>query len=264
MNVLTTLIDELKSSQSFMFSVAFITESGLASLKSHLLDLHMVGIQGRILTSTYQFFNKPKIFSELLKLKNVDVRIAETEGFHSKGYIFNHGTYNSLIVGSSNLTANALKVNYEWNVKLTSLENGELVDHFRNQFEEMWLKAKPLTERWIAEYSNTYQSRELPIVAEHPEKYQVNHLAEALEIQPNKMQAAALKGIQSIREQGEKRALIVSATGERVIIVTGCINALRSRVSGTLVNMIHALLRVIKYNYCKQCMRSKDVLALQY
>ena len=54
------------------------------------------------------------------------------------------------------------------------------------------------------------------------------------------------------------------STGERVIIVTGCINALRSRVSGTLVNMIHALLRVIKYNYCKQCMRSKDVLALQY
>lgn len=35
-------------------------------------------------------------------------------------------------------------------------------------------------------------------------------------------------------------------TGERVIIVTGCINALRSRVLGTLVNMIHALLRVIR------------------
>ena len=58
--------------------------------------------------------------------------------------------------------------------------------------------------------------------------------------------------------------VVVASTGERVIIVTGCINALRSRVSGTLVNMIHALLRVIKYNYCKQCMRSKDVLALQY
>ena len=40
--------------------------------------------------------------------------------------------------------------------------------------------------------------------------------------------------------------LIVAATGERVIIVTGCINALRSRVLGTLVNMIHALLRVIR------------------
>ena len=41
-------------------------------------------------------------------------------------------------------------------------------------------------------------------------------------------------------------ALLVIPTGERVIIVTGCINALRSRVSETLVNMIHALLRVIR------------------
>ena len=67
-----------------------------------------------------------------------------------------------------------------------------------------------------------------------------------------------------IINQKTSSAVIVLPTGERVIIVTGCINALRSRVSGTLVNMIHALLRVIKYNYCKQCMRSKDVLALQY
>ena len=65
-------------------------------------------------------------------------------------------------------------------------------------------------------------------------------------------------------KMANRHGLIAGATGERVIIVTGCINALRSRVSGTLVNMIHALLRVIKYNYCKQCMRSKDVLALQY
>ncbi len=124
-DVLTSLIDELKSCQSFMFSVAFITESGLAVLKSHLLDLHEKGINGRILTSTYQYFNQPKVFQELLKLKNVEVRIADVDGFHSKGYIFQHNTYYSLIVGSSNLSANALKVNYEWNVKLTSHENGE-------------------------------------------------------------------------------------------------------------------------------------------
>ena len=81
----------------------------------------------------------------------------------------------------------------------------------------------------------------------------------------------AIQGYNNIRLSGDlvkdlgKCSLdIEMETGERVIIVTGCINALRSRVSGTLVNMIHALLRVIKYNYCKQCMRSKDVLALQY
>ena len=77
-------------------------------------------------------------------------------------------------------------------------------------------------------------------------------------------QKEALENLEELREEGNSIALLYHATGERVIIVTGCINALRSRVSGTLVNMIHALLRVIKYNYCKQCMRSKDVLALQY
>ena len=77
-------------------------------------------------------------------------------------------------------------------------------------------------------------------------------------------QKMAIAAVCDSFEKGNRKALLVMATGERVIIVTGCINALRSRVSGTLVNMIHALLRVIKYNYCKQCMRSKDVLALQY
>lgn len=34
-NVLTSLLDELNHCESFFFSVAFITESGLATLKSH-------------------------------------------------------------------------------------------------------------------------------------------------------------------------------------------------------------------------------------
>ena len=38
-NVLSTIIDQLHNCQSFCISVAFITESGLASLKSHFYDL---------------------------------------------------------------------------------------------------------------------------------------------------------------------------------------------------------------------------------
>ncbi|KIL79387.1 DNA/RNA helicase of DEAD/DEAH box family [Bacillus badius] len=37
--VLTSIIEELHQSQTFIFSVAFITESGLATLKSCLWDL---------------------------------------------------------------------------------------------------------------------------------------------------------------------------------------------------------------------------------
>ncbi|WKA54478.1 DUF3427 domain-containing protein [Planococcus shixiaomingii] len=216
-NVLNTLLEELDHCQSFIFSVAFVTESGLATLKSHFLDLERKGIKGRILTSTFLNFNQPKVFKELLKITNVEVRLANKKGFHSKGYIFNHETHHSLIVGSSNLTANALKVNYEWNVKLTSLENGEIVNHFNDQFEDVWATSIPLTDEWIQTYESTYiplqYNREVSVVTDFPVAYQINAIEDALQITPNKMQQAALQEIQHVRESGNDRGLVISATG---------------------------------------------------
>ncbi len=216
-NVLSTILEELDQSKSFIFSVAFITESGLATLKSHFLDLYRKGVKGRILTSTFLQFNQPKVFRELMKIKNVEVRLTDLKGFHSKGYIFNHDTHYSLIVGSSNLTAHALKVNYEWNVKLTSLENGEIVHHFKRQFEEVWNQANVLTEGWIDEYEKTFiqtvETRELDHVIEMPTPYKTNAIEDALKIVPNKMQQAALQQIEAVREAGNDKGLIISATG---------------------------------------------------
>ena len=215
--VLTPLLDELENCNSFIFSVAFITESGLATLKSHFHDLKQKGIKGRILTSTFLNFNQPKVFKELMKIQNVEVRLTDLQGFHSKGYIFEHANYYSLIVGSSNLTAHALKVNYEWNVKLTSHENGEIVHHFKNQFEDVWMDAQRLTEQWIEEYEKDYKqlfnSKTVEQVIELPNQYQVNSLEDALKIVPNKMQQAALKEIQAVRDAGNDKGLVISATG---------------------------------------------------
>lgn len=216
-NVLSTLLEELESSQSFIFSVAFITESGLATLKSHLLDLGRKGIKGRILTSTFLNFNQPKVFRELMKIKNVEVRLTNLRGFHSKGYIFNHKSHYSLIIGSSNLTAHALKVNYEWNVKLTSHENGEIVHHFKDQFEEVWEDAQVLTEECIEQYEKTYKqildNKVIDQVEEFPAQYRVNPIEDALKIVPNKMQQAALQEIKALRDAGKEKGLIISATG---------------------------------------------------
>jgi superfamily II DNA or RNA helicase/HKD family nuclease len=216
-NVLNTLLEELNNCKSFLFSVAFITESGLATLKSVLMDLKQKGIHGRILTSTFLSFNQPKVFRELLKISNVEVRLTDIEGFHSKGYIFNNDNYYSLIVGSSNLTAQALKVNYEWNVKLTSHENGEIVHHFKNQFEEVWEGSRLLSEEWIEEYEETYgenvSNKVLEQVIEHPAQYNTNSIEEALKIVPNKMQQAALEQIQAVRNAGNDKGLVISATG---------------------------------------------------
>jgi hypothetical protein len=41
--------------------------------------------------------------------------------------------------------------------------------------------------------------------------------------------------LKKLRAEGADKGLVVAATGERVIIVTGCINALVSRVSETFI-----------------------------
>ena len=213
-NVLSSLLQEMKTCKTFTFSVAFITEGGLATIKTMLYDLEKKGIRGRILTSTFLSFNQPKMFKELLKLTNVDVRVTDVKGFHSKGYIFEHDQHYSLIVGSSNLTDSALKANFEWNVYLTSLENGEVIHHFKNQFEQEWDKATPLTEEWVRQYNTVYVK---PEYAKNkiasPSLYMTNPLKESLKIQPNKMQTAALEQLKLLRDSGAKRGLIISATG---------------------------------------------------
>jgi superfamily II DNA or RNA helicase/HKD family nuclease len=215
-NVLSTLLQELRTCQTFIFSVAFITEGGLATLKTMLYDLERKGIRGRILTSTFLSFNQPKMFKELLKLTNVEVRLSDAKGFHSKGYIFEHDQYYSLVVGSSNLTDSALKANFEWNVFLTSLEEGEVIHHFQNQFEEEWASSTPLSEEWIenyqAMYSFEFSQRALSQVSSLP-LYTTNKMREALEIKPNKMQEAALAQLKALRASGAKKGLIISATG---------------------------------------------------
>ena len=216
-NVLSTLLQELKTCKTFIFSVAFITEGGLATLKTMLYDLEKIGVKGRILTSTFLSFNQPKMFKELLKLKNVDVRLSDAKGFHSKGYIFEHENYYSLIVGSSNLTDSALKANFEWNVFLTSLEEGEVIHHFKNQFEEAWEASTPLSEQWINDYQIRYDLENpkqfSSQIVRSESLYTTNKLRDALEIKPNKMQQDALVQLKELRASGEKKGLIISATG---------------------------------------------------
>lgn len=212
--VLPTILQELNNCQEFFISVAFITESGLTMLKTTLYELMLKGIKGRILTSTYLNFNKPKIFKELLKLENVEVRVTDIEGFHAKGYFFKHEGYSTFIVGSSNLTDNALKKNYEWNVKLSSLDNGELISNFHNQFEGLWGKSNELNEKWINEFELYYKEINFDNnIFKVAENMVNNPLSKTLEIEPNAMQQVALKEIAALRESGAEKGLVISATG---------------------------------------------------
>jgi HKD family nuclease len=118
--VLTTILDELRACQSFFLSVAFITSGGVASLMGALLDLKSKGISGKILVSEYLNFTEPEALRKLKQLPNVELKIAKESDFHSKGFLFTHSSYYTIIIGSSNITQSALTKNKEWNLKVTA------------------------------------------------------------------------------------------------------------------------------------------------
>ncbi len=210
--MLNVLQDELNTCEEFFFSVAFLTQDGLAALKTQLADLHKQKIKGKILTSIYLAFNQPAVFEDLLNIPNIEVRISKKQGFHSKGYLFKQSGYYSFIIGSSNLTMSALKTNYEWNVRLTSYDHGQMIQDIQIHMEKEWREAELLTPEWIANYKDFYQPttffKEMGTINEQSLKED-----KATYIMPNKMQVVALASLQELRETGAEKGLVISATG---------------------------------------------------
>lgn len=204
MNLAFEITKRLKECDYFEFSVAFISESGLAVLKQILLNLKEKGVKGRIITSTYLGFNAPKMFKQLLSFTNIEVRIFEQEhcGFHPKGFIFHTGDHRDIIVGSSNLTQTALESNQEWDLFFTSHENGELASQVSNEFDIQWELSTPLTNEWIESYKETYVKPVRPASVQSSKT-----------IKPNKMQEEALKSLKNLRDNNKDKALLISATG---------------------------------------------------
>lgn len=210
-HIFDDLQSELRNCDGFTFSVAFITEELLTMLKTTLADLAERGVQGRILTSNYLNFNHPKVFKDLQKIPNIETRLVRANGFHQKGYIFDHADRDlqTVIIGSANLTKNALLTNYEWNLRISSLENGDITHQVSREIESSWEQATDLTDEWIANYEQAYQEKpSIQYIIRQEKTSKVDQL-----IKPNTMQQEALDQLQVLRQRGEHKGLVISATG---------------------------------------------------
>lgn len=216
LKVLNNVIREMSHCDYFFFSVAFVTKSGVALLLDILKDLQERNIKGRILASQYQNFTEPDALRRLMKFPNIELKIITSDyNFHAKGYLFHRAPdeYSpeddnyTMIVGSSNLTASALTVNREWNVQLSSLENGALIKQMQEELEEAWADATIVDEAWLQAYDEIY------LKAKRVRLENKSKIIQLYQINPNKMQVDALKGISELRKAGKDRALLISATG---------------------------------------------------
>ncbi len=213
--VLSSIEDELLACDHFQISVAFITMSGITPLLQTLRELEKKNIYGEILTTNYLNFSEPKALKKINGLKNITLKMydveAAHEGFHTKGYIFKKEEIYRIIIGSSNITSAALTSNREWNTKLVSTEQGEMAREIVAEFKELWLSQYALEfdefyEGYKERYKMIKRQRE---IAKQDEITSIDKYR----LKPNSMQVGFISSLRRILEDGEERALLISATG---------------------------------------------------
>ena len=217
-----TFLDKIKQGlrtcQSFCFSVSFIKRAGLVLLSHDIKAAIERGVEGKLITTTYQNFTDVeslKFFLGLTKHPNFECHLDydcfydeknyEKYGFHSKGYLFDYGSEAELIIGSSNITRFALLKNIEWDMMLKVSNDNETIANAKGEFERLWEKTLPLDIALINKYA---QRLNFAI-----ERWDMDYDLASHEIKPNFMQRKALRELNRYRAMGQDKALVVAATG---------------------------------------------------
>lgn len=163
---LSTIQMNLRRCKSFAFSVSFIKKAGLVLLAKDISAAIERGAKGRIITSTYQNFTDVESLNYFLSLAqhpNFECHLDDecfhdeknyfTNGFHSKGYIFELENGIEMVVGSSNITRYALLKNIEWDLVVNCEHDTEAYLDAMNEFESLWNQTYELSQDRIKEYS---------------------------------------------------------------------------------------------------------------
>lgn len=208
------VLQELKSSmigcKSFYFNVAFITFSGIQLLLEQLAAAENLGIEGKVVTSTYLNFTDPKAVRKINTFNNIKTKIfiaEKNKGFHPKAYIFEYEECFKVIIGSSNITQSALMSNIEWNVSFIAKNESEIIQKILEDFERIWNISSFATDEILSQYEKFLLS------LKSIERKNDLFVKELNEVKPNSMQVDALKSLKRLRLYGEKKAIVIAATG---------------------------------------------------
>ncbi len=211
--VLSYVLNSIEQCIHFRFAVAFITTSGVACIHQTLKDAVARGCTGEILVSQYLNFSDPLAIDRLRQFRGVNVRFTNEDDFHGKLYFFAFKNFSRLLLGSSNLTQAALGKNTEINLNLSISNTSGLHQQVSTNLDN-WIKnTHPINDAELASYAETWkQQRDLRLPSKllAPISKEPSHF---VAIKANSMQIEALKKMQEVRDSGNQRTLVISATG---------------------------------------------------
>ena len=214
---------ELASADRVDLLCAFIKWHGLRVLEEQINALIGRGGRLRVITTTYIGATERRALDRLVEL-GAEVKVSyetRTTRLHAKAWLFHRKTgFSTAYVGSSNLSKTALLDGLEWNVRLSTVEQGHLLDTFRATFDEYW--EDPAFEPYDPSDPRQRARLDEALAAERGGPTDLPLAITALEVRPWGYQREILDELAVEREiHGHQRNLVVMATGTGKTVVAG-------------------------------------------
>ena len=132
---------EILSADRIDLLCAFVRWAGVSLIRRELQTFLLAGKQMRVIASVYTGSTQKRAIDDLVGL-GAQVRISYDTSqtrLHAKAWLFERASqFDTAYVGSSNLTQWALVDGLEWNVRLTSTDNPDIVEQIRRTFDQYW------------------------------------------------------------------------------------------------------------------------------
>ena len=219
----TEIQRELTTADSVDLLCAFVKWHGLRIIEERIEALIRRGGRLRVITTTYIGATEQRAIDRLAEL-GAEIRVSyETRmtRLHAKAWLFHRSTgFSTAYVGSSNLSKAALLDGLEWNVRLSAVEQGHLLDTFEATFDEYW--EDPAFEPYDPADAAQRERLAQALSAERTGPTDLPIELTALEVRPWGYQQEILDELTAEREvHGSWRNLVVMATGTGKTIVAG-------------------------------------------
>lgn len=220
---------ELASADRVDLLCAFIKWHGVRILEHQIDELIRRRRQSgeqiplRVITTTYMGATEKRALDRLADL-GAEIKISyETRmtRLHAKAWLFHRDSgYSTAYVGSSNLSKSALLDGLEWNVRLSDVEQGHLLDTFRATFDEYW--EDPTFEPYDPSSEKDQQRIKQALALETSGPRDMPLELASLDVRPWGYQQEVLDELAAEREvHGRNKNLVVMATGTGKTVVAG-------------------------------------------
>ena len=212
--IVSEIAREIPSADRIDLLCAFVRHSGLRLFRSELEARASAGAEVRVIASVYTGSTERRALDALIALGarvKVSYEIARTR-LHAKAWLFHRESgLHTAYIGSSNLTHAAQVDGLEWNVRVSAVENPEVIERFSATFEQYW--QEPEFEDYEPGRDAERLDRALSRQIHGGSPDDGLDISLLVDVAPKPHQAVALEALESERQSGHRRNLVVAATG---------------------------------------------------